>query len=60
MAGSEAVSTASGSPQERTSSSWRRIIVRSSPRRRCVPATLTAVTPAAFTAAPPGTVSRKL
>ena len=31
----------------------------STPRRRCVAATDTMVTPAAGTAAPPGTVSRK-
>src|SRR6478735_7221274 len=59
MPGSEAVSTASGSPHERTSSSWRRIIDVSSPCLRCVEATLTIVIPAAGTAAPPGTVSRK-
>src|SRR5690606_26847838 len=38
--------------------SCRRITDVSSPRRRCVAATLTIVTPAAGTDAPPGTVSR--
>lgn len=60
MTGSDAVSIATGSPRSWKSSSCRRMIEVSTPRRRWVAATLTIVTPAVGTRAPPGTVSRKL
>src|SRR5919197_1231074 len=59
MTGSEAHSAATGSPAARTSSSWRRISAVSSPRRRWVGRTPTAVTPAAVTTAP-GIVSSRV
>jgi len=55
MAPSEAHSAATGSPASRIDSSWRRIIAVSSPRRRCVGRTATAVTAPTPTLAP-GTV----
>src|SRR6266511_483343 len=56
MGASLAHSAERTSPWSRESSSWRRISARSIPRRRCVGATPTVVTPAAGTWALPGTV----
>src|SRR4029450_1373607 len=53
MGPSDAQSPASGSPRSRTSSSCRRIIAVRMPRRRCVAATPTVVTPA-IGSSPPG------
>jgi hypothetical protein len=51
---------ASGSaPWSWTACSWWVMSARSTPRRRCVGSTPTQLTPAAGTAAPPGTVSWK-
>ncbi len=47
---------AADSPRAATSSSWWRFISVRIPRRRCVGATATAVTPATGSETPPGTV----
>jgi hypothetical protein len=51
---------ASGSPRSRTSASWRRIRLLSTPWRRYVGMTATNVTPAAGSIWSPGTLSWKL
>ncbi|SKT23907.1 Uncharacterised protein [Mycobacteroides abscessus subsp. abscessus] len=45
------------SPRARISANWWRIIVVNSPRRRCVGDTVTAVTAATGTTAPPGSTT---